>query len=255
MRVGKNNQCFTKITWSYGFESMKIVDPSRHGVAGVEESSRPSGETTSSATTIVYKPDKGYTGADSFKLHVSYFRGDAAARVRYESNLIFNVDVVDYHEAADAVDALKAAGAGAGVEITFSWDLVEKQVSPTPFVHINHFSSAFRLSADKKITFVAFRNGEKTDSLNGTVGSELQGDRGTVKADIVGGVIVITLDRPTYQIVSKIRSDGRTSCSATREYILKPGHQLFEDLGKNNVTYSSSEKHAENITCSISQQE
>jgi hypothetical protein len=54
-------------------------------------------------------------------------------------------------------------------------------------------------------------------------------------AHIVGGALVEASDTATYVITETIKTDGRTSCSFTKEWKLKPGHQFF-DFGSGHLS-------------------
>jgi hypothetical protein len=72
------------------------------------------------------------------------------------------------------------------------------------------------------------------------------GVKGLQTIRVVAGEIVVTSDFPSYQSVLTIKSDGKTTCSAALEFILKPGHSFFDSGG-----WTNSDMHAEDTECSI----
>ena len=259
VRVAGNNQCIVKIRSDSGLEEMKIVEEPKHGIVGVEESTRPHSGELSHATNIIYQPAKGYTGQDSFAAHVSFFRahGLLGGVNRYETTARFAVDVVDYHETDQAQDYLKQVGAGAGVEITTTWTSVTKQISPTQGLYRTRLSSTIRLSGTNAVSTVLFQNGAMMNTAKGVLGSNMTIE-GKTRPDITqsvvidNGSIVLTADLPTYTVHTAIRTNGHDKCSATREYRLKPGHQYFEVVNLANGRPETDEDlHAEDVACAI----
>jgi len=64
---------------------------------------------------------------------------------------------------------------------------------------------------------------------------------------VVSGTIVVTSDSPSFTIITTIRSDGKSTCTASTEIALKPGFTLF-DFGGGHF---STEVHYEDVTCAI----
>ncbi len=258
-RVGKNTKCVIRLKMKFGISALKITKQASHGVAGIDQEARPGQGDLSYATDIIYLPENGYSGPDSFSIHVDYLRKASNSSSAYpvESNLDVNLDVVDRSAATDTKNYLDFAGEG--VEMTVSWIEIMKEVSPNPGLYKNSWSRALRLSHNNQVDMVLFRNGEKFSGSKGVLGSALNVDSShhvcQVRTDIVNGRLVITNDCPSHQVFTKISTDGRTSCVATREFRLKPGHQSFEYLDDSRNAHSASDIHSENVACSIGTRE
>jgi hypothetical protein len=63
---------------------------------------------------------------------------------------------------------------------------------------------------------------------------------------VIAGALVITNVYPTYVSKLTVKTDGKTSCSASLEFLLKGGNTFF-DLGDG----LDSDVHSENVSCSI----
>ena len=252
-RVGKDTKCVIHFRITGSFNAMKITKPASHGIAGIDEGNRPQDGKPTDVAQVIYIPQNGYSGPDSFSMHIDYSRRFGT----FSSTLTFNIDVVDRAATAGAGNFLDLIGSG--VEITTSWIAITKEVSPNPDLYKNSWSKILRLSRNNQVGIVQFQNGERYSNGSGVLGSPIDYKDAhpycETRVNVADGGLVITDDCPSHQILTKIRTDGRSACSATREYRLKPGHQLFEYLDKNRNTHSASDQHSENVRCAIATHE
>jgi hypothetical protein len=154
--------------------------------------------------------------------------------------------------AALAAWLVSAPSARAEVTATIKYDMVETQVSPHQATLRYPVSVSFRISADKRVDTSA-STGIKTRAKLGesTTGVNESGEASTAVYRVVNGAIVITTHAPGYFSVLRIKTNGRTECSATLEYFRNPGHQYIEAVSRTNESVLASNFQAENMTCSI----
>ena len=251
--VGKDTKCVIHFKMPGGFSAMKITKPASHGIAGIDQINRPQEGKPSDVAQVIYIPQNGYSGPDSFSMHVEYSRQSN----NYSSTLNFNVDVVDRAATTEIGHHLDILGSG--VEITMSWIGVTKEISPNPDLYRNSWSRVLRLSRSNQVGVVSFQNGEKYGGGDGVLGSAIDYKVAhpfcATRVDIANGGLTITDDCPSHQILTRIKTDGRTSCVATREYRLKAGHRLFEYADNNQNVHSASDQHSENVRCAIAARE
>ena len=79
-----------------GIEAVTLVRRPSHGFAGVEQESRPKNGKPTGQTHLLYVPERGYSGSDTFALHIAYFRlhGSTVQQpTRYETTVTYDVQV------------------------------------------------------------------------------------------------------------------------------------------------------------------
>jgi hypothetical protein len=141
----------------------------------------------------------------------------------------------------------------AGVRITLSFDYVETEVSPRQGEYNTHVVNTYQISTSKRIDF----SSNLGSGNHGALGQPITVfDAGGQSAKAIyridRGAIVITGSWPTYTVVTRIVTDGHSSCSATRNYLRKPGHQYFEvSRTSNHERMQDTSIRAENVSCSI----
>jgi hypothetical protein len=142
--------------------------------------------------------------------------------------------------------------ARADVTVKLNGDVVETRVSPTQGVTKLPVSMSYRISADKGVDYSSSTGAKGRAKLGETVTGVNEGGQTSIRTyKIINGAIVITSHQPGFFLVTKIITDGRSSCSATVKYFRNPGHQYFEGITKTNQSVLDSDIHAENLTCSI----
>jgi len=148
--------------------------------------------------------------------------------------------------------ALWAATASAATRITVTFDDVEKEIEP--------INKEIRIANIRKFTLDKNNNmGTVSSSNHDTMGALGRQGKGTDSYGvtyawtfrIVDGVLVIVNDYPGFTSVTKIRTNGTNSCSATREYNKKHGQLHLGNSG--DFTRTLSDWRTENMTCSIEQ--
>ena len=153
--------------------------------------------------------------------------------------------------------ALIAGGhaAFASVRITLSFDYVEQEVSPRQGEYRTHLVNTYQIASNKRIDISSTFNPNKQGALGQTMTIlDVAGKPGKVIFRIDRGAIVITGSTPSFTTVTRIVTDGHSSCSATRDYAKKPGHQYFEVTRiSNHETMLDSFVRAENVSCSIAE--
>jgi hypothetical protein len=98
---------------------------------------------------------------------------------------------------------------------------------------------------DNSSVLSAFVLGEPDAPYNSNVKQDV-----VTRARINDGVLIVGVFFETFLAITTIKTYGRNTCSATRKYKLNPGQQFFiTPNSKPGIT----EKHAENISCTIKQ--
>ena len=145
-----------------------------------------------------------------------------------------------------------AGPALADIRVTISFTFVEDEVAPRPGEHRRVASITYRL-AGKTVQHTA-NSGRRTDLQIGAE-QDMTNEAGVTyraKATIQGGAFLMRQDYPSFFIRTRIITNGIDSCSATREAVLKPDHQTFEDRRTSNgETMQISSIRYENVTCTI----
>lgn len=147
-----------------------------------------------------------------------------------------------------------AQSARAEVTVTINFDFVETRISPRQEIYRSHISVSYRISTEKGLeasTSTGLKS-EKTKLGVSSTGVNEVGQTATSITQIIGGAIVMTNHQRGFFDVLKIKTDGRTSCSAQLKYFRNPGQQYFEAVAQGNgETILATDFRAENMTCSI----
>ncbi len=151
-----------------------------------------------------------------------------------------------------ALAIVPVAEARAATRITVTFDDVLKQASPV--------NRDYRIQNTRKYTLEKNINMSTTSSFNhdtsgglgksGT-GTDVNGVTYAWTFRIVNGALVIVNDYPGFVSITRIRTNGKTSCSVTRDYNSKHGEFVISNANHQNRTYS--DFHTENLTCAIEQ--
>jgi hypothetical protein len=157
-----------------------------------------------------------------------------------------------------AISAANSQDAQATTEITLTYTLVETQISPKTGLVKSSWSRTFRLSGKNVVSKTVSMNGKTLLTESTALGQSGEGVSGIngityrIASKVVGGAMIMTEESKTYVNTMTIRTDGRTSCSATRVYRLKPGQRVFETATPtNHIPEINSEIHVEDMNCSI----
>jgi hypothetical protein len=152
-----------------------------------------------------------------------------------------------------------AAAQSGEVVITFAYTLVEDQLSPHSGQVRSQWTRTYRLSGKNLIGQTIAMNGQALETTNTALGhsgsgvSAVNGLAYSVESHVVGGAITLLEEAPSFRTRTVVRTNGRSSCSATREYLLKPGHKYFEVATPGqHIPESDTNMHIENATCTIS---
>jgi hypothetical protein len=152
-----------------------------------------------------------------------------------------------------------AAAQSGEVVITFAYTLVEDQLSPHSGQVRTQWTRTYRLSGKNLIGQTIALNGQPLETTNTALGhsgsgvSAINGLAYKVESHVVSGAITLLEDAPSFRTRTVVRTNGRSSCSATREYLLKPGHKYFEVATPGqHIPESDTNMHIENATCTIS---
>lgn len=144
------------------------------------------------------------------------------------------------------------------VIITMRYTLVENQLSPKSGMVRSDWTREFKLSGNNVIDYKIMMNGAVLEtgksSLGGSGGgvSPVNGLTYRTHAGVLGGALSMTEQAETFHVTTTIRTDGKSSCSASRVYQLNPGQKQFHTATPNgHAAESSTDIHVENMTCSI----
>jgi hypothetical protein len=148
---------------------------------------------------------------------------------------------------------------GGVVVITMRYTLVENQISPKSGAVATAWTREYRLSGDNVLDHTITMNGkvlETGQSGLGRTGAGVSPVNGLVyrtHAGVVGGALSMTEETETFHVTTTIRTDGKSTCSASRVYRLNPGQTQFHVATVNgHVPEVDTDIHVENMTCSIS---
>jgi hypothetical protein len=146
-----------------------------------------------------------------------------------------------------------ASPALAGAKITMSYDFVETEVSPHHAASRTHLKVAYQLSSDNTVSYSSSQGTRYVIKLGQTLPeTDPTGVPFTVSFGVIDGAMTITGEWPSFISAVRITTDGKTSCTATREWRRKPGHQFFEvKRMRDRQPMLDSDMHAEHIVCSI----
>jgi hypothetical protein len=152
-----------------------------------------------------------------------------------------------------------AAAQSSEVVITFAYTLVEDQLSPHSGQVRSQWTRTYRLSGKNLIGQTIALNGQPLETTNTALGhsgsgvSAVNGLSYSVESHVVSGTITLLEDAPSFRTRTVLRTNGRSSCLATREYLLKTGHKYFEVATPGqHIPESDTNMHVESATCTIS---
>jgi len=145
------------------------------------------------------------------------------------------------------------------VVITLRYTLVENQISPKSGPVVTDWIREYRLSGDNVVDHKITMNGRLLESGRSSLGrtgagvSPVNGLAYSAHAGVVGGALTMAEQTATFHVTTTIRTDGKTSCSASRVYQLNPGQTEFHVATvKDHTPEVDTDIHVENMTCSIS---
>ena len=148
------------------------------------------------------------------------------------------------------------------VRIVVAYTFINTEIAPKRATYTSYAQTAYLVSPDKTIKVAASQidrgrsYGDKASYAlgEGRPHTMPDGEIFVVTGHIDDtGAIVVTGDTGSYQIVTRITTNGVDSCSATRDYRLKPGHKVFEVKRlSNHEPMLVSDMHAEHVSCKIS---
>jgi hypothetical protein len=174
--------------------------------------------------------------------------------VRFRADRIESMSAFKCVSTASLMAALalivSSQAASASVKITVSFDYVEMEVSPFQAEHRSHFVNTYQISTSKRIDFSSNLNPSGQGALGRTMTLlDSAGRSWEAVYRIDRGAIVITGSGADWTTVTRIVTDGHSSCSATRNYVKKPGHQYFEEIRTtNHERMLDSSIRAENVS-------
>jgi hypothetical protein len=144
----------------------------------------------------------------------------------------------------------------AGVRITLSFDYVETEVSPRQGEYSTHIVNTYRISTNKRFDFSSNLSSDSHGALGQAITVfDAGGQSAKAIYRIDHGAMVTTGSWPSYTVVTRIVTDGHSSCSATRNYLKKAGHQYFEvTRTANHERMQDTSIRAENVSCSIAEE-
>jgi hypothetical protein len=140
--------------------------------------------------------------------------------------------------------------ADAAVKIAVSGQTVEVEVSPRSATRYSQYHLEYLIRKDGTVL-----TGPYIRQL-GKVGAGVarNGEAFVAHYKINNGIIVIASAFPGFAVVSEIRTNGKDSCTCSREYTKLPHHQFFESTRRSNKEHMFlSDLHSENETCSITE--
>jgi hypothetical protein len=145
----------------------------------------------------------------------------------------------------------------ANAKITVSLTEVQNVLTPRPHEARIRRNLTYFLSRDGKVSRQYSSPGRF--SVNGSYSYEVPragynpaGVPQVARMRIENGAIVTATFLPSYKIITRIRTDGKSTCSAQRVYELLPGHRVFEDKSsKTHEDVTMSSIRAEDILCTI----
>lgn len=142
--------------------------------------------------------------------------------------------------------------ARADIHVTVSFVFVEDEISPLQTEHRSNRSISYTLSGHGGASLSNTGRSYAGQLGHGGVATDDSGHQYWTRMDIQGHAFVIRSDFPSFAITTRITTDGVTSCSATREAHLKPGHRLFDETRVSNHDHMVlSSLRFENVSCAI----
>jgi hypothetical protein len=147
---------------------------------------------------------------------------------------------------------LKFVPTNAATRITVTFDDVIREVAPINREFRNPNTRKYTLDKNNNMGTVSSFNHDTLGALGRQgSGTDVSGVTYAWTLRIVNGVLFIVNDYPGFVVVTKIRTNGKDSCSATREYNKKHGKLLLTN--SNHEVTTLSDWHVENMKCSIEQ--
>lgn len=147
---------------------------------------------------------------------------------------------------------------GRQTEIKVAYTIVSTVEAPHEGTFRAAWTRTLVLSGSNEIDEVLTYNGAVVGRAKRTLGSSYKGPANanglTVSNSIrvSEGSIVIPNEYESYTDVTTIKTNGKTSCSATMVFRLKPGHLRFETAEPvSHAAVVMSDLHAEDVTCTI----
>ena len=150
--------------------------------------------------------------------------------------------------AAICLLGLTSGNAWAGLIIKLSYTIVSTRISPDPKVTRSFKETTLRI--DKNIVT---NQGDASRHAFGVMESipEDNGESWLTKRFISNGHLVFIAENESQIIITTIKTDGTSTCTATRKVVLRTGHQNFEAI-YDNIKHVYSEKHYEDVVCELS---
>jgi hypothetical protein len=151
-----------------------------------------------------------------------------------------------------------SAEALADVMIKVSFVYVEHEISPSNTEHRTNVTSEYILTSDHKVKLASHYGSQYNSSAEEELGEPhaaktISGYDYVARIRIDNGMIVIASFYPSYEVITRISTNGVDSCRATKEFKWAKGHNFFEAQRLSNHEHMlESEMRAENVTCMIS---
>jgi hypothetical protein len=144
----------------------------------------------------------------------------------------------------------------ADVKITVTYTTIEHEVSPNNAIHKNEHKRELILTSDHKIQSTNEYAGRSSTDVR-TLGNKYKGKSFSgmpynSRWSIEKGAIVFLSSSESYLFTLRISTDGIDTCSASVQFKLKNGRQLFEVRRiSNHEDMNLDDIHAENFACAI----
>jgi len=145
------------------------------------------------------------------------------------------------------------------VVITMHYTLVENQLSRKSGLVVTDWTREYRLSGNNVVDHKISMNGTVLEAGKTSLGrtgagvSPINGLAYSTHAGVVGGALTMTEQTETFHVTTTIRTDGKSTCFASRVYQLNPGQTQFHPATVHgHVPEVDTDMHVENMTCSIS---
>ena len=141
--------------------------------------------------------------------------------------------------------------AQAAMVIDVIYDYVETEISPRQEVHRQQLHQHYELNSDKTIAMPG--GSSKLGEI--FIDRDKTGHDFTREFHIVNGAFQITSLHEGSILVTTLRTDGHDSCSASLVWHKRAGQKYFfgNRIGNGELMYDS-ERHAENVTCTVREQ-
>jgi hypothetical protein len=159
---------------------------------------------------------------------------------------------------AAAFPVLGVGAALADVRIVVKYTEVEHEIA-TDKIYRTDKSRIYTVTKNRVLKITSIDSGGTVTNSSAVLeqpgeGKNVAGVNYVNRARIDNGDIVTASFLESFVIETRIRTNGSSSCEATRNYKLLPGRDAFVDRTRvTRVDKTFSDIHAENITCSISE--